>query len=103
MIFEGAFENWIKSMARAEHCLAARFDDDAMSKVVHAAANAFYPGILNLRKRREYRDDLMGMLPMAKLSGMIDAKAEGCLMASRLADVSRIPVDRAIEEAAKLD
>lgn len=103
MIFEGAFENWVTIMARAEHCLAARFDDEAVSEVVEAAADAFYPGILNFRKRSEYRENLEGMLPMAKLSGMTDARTEGCLMAGRLADVSRIPVDRAIIEAAKLD
>ena len=103
MIFEGAFENWVTSMARAEHCLAARFDDDAVSEVIDTAADAFYPGILNFRKRPEYREDLEGMLPMAKLSGMADARTGGCLMAGRLADVSRMPVDRAIEEAAKLD
>lgn len=103
MIFEGAFENWVTSMARAEHCLAARFDDNAVSEVVEAAADAFYPGILNFRKRSEYREDLEGMLPMAQLSGMTDARTEGCLMAGRLADFSRMPVDRAIEAAVKLD
>lgn len=103
MIFEGAFENWITSMSRAEHCLAARFDDDSVSEVVNAAAAAFYPGILNFRKRSEYRENLEGLLPIAKLSGMADARTEGCLMAGRLADVSRLPVDRAIEEAARLD
>lgn len=103
MIFEGAFENWITSMARAEHCLASRFDDDSVSEVVNAAADAFYPGILNFRKRSEYRETLEGLLPIAKLSGMADARTEGCLMAGRLADMSRLPVDRAIEEATKLD
>ncbi|SHH48139.1 hypothetical protein SAMN05444003_3315 [Cognatiyoonia sediminum] len=103
MIFEGVFENWVTSMAQAEHCLATRFDDDAVSEVIDAAADAFYPGILNVRKRSEYRENLDGLLPMAKLSGMVDAETEGCLMAGRLADVSRMPVDRAIEEAAKLD
>jgi len=103
MIFEGAFENWVASMARAEHCLAGRFDDDAVAKVVAAAGSAFYPGALKFRKRNEYRDDLEGRLPIAKLSGMANAKTEGCFMASMLADAARIPVDRAIEEAAKLD
>lgn len=103
MIFEGAFENWITSMARAEHCLASRFDDNSVSEVVNAAADAFYPGILNFRKRSEYRETLEGLLPIAKLSGMADARTEGCLMAGRLADMSRLPVDRAIEEATKLD
>ncbi|WP_282602221.1 hypothetical protein [Paracoccus sp. PARArs4] len=103
MIFERAFENWVTSMAQAEHCLATRFDDNAVSEVIDAAADAFYPGMLNFRKRSEYREDIERMLPMAKLSGMTDARTEGCLMAGRLADLSRIPVDRAIEEAAKLD
>lgn len=103
MIFEDAFENWVTSMARAENCLSARFDDESVSEVVAAAANAFYPGFLNFRKRSEYRADLNGMLPIAKLSGMADARTKGCLMAGTLADVSRMPVDQAIEEAAKLD
>ncbi|SFA98289.1 hypothetical protein SAMN05421688_2086 [Poseidonocella pacifica] len=103
MIFEGAFKSWITSMARAEHCLVAQFDDDAVSEVVAAATEAFYPGIMNFRKRSGYQEDLEGILPMAKLSGMIEARTEGCLMVGSLADVSRIPVDRAIEEAATLD
>lgn len=103
MIFEGAFEDWVINMARAEHCLAKRFDDGAVSEVIDAAADAFYPGILNFRKRGEYREELERMLPIAKLTGMTDARTEGCLMVGRLADVSRIPVERAIEEAAKLD
>ncbi len=103
MIFEGAFERWVNIMSRADHCLAARFDDDAVSEVIEAAADAFYPGILNFRARGGYREELERMLPMAKLSGMVDARTEGCLMAGRLADMSRRPVDMAIEEAAKLD
>jgi hypothetical protein len=103
MIFEGAFENWVTSMSRAEHCLAARFDDDAVSDVIDAAADAFYPGVFNFGKRGEYREDLERMLPMAKLSGMTDARTEGCLMARRLADMSRLPVDRAIKAAADVD
>jgi hypothetical protein len=103
MIFEGAFENWVNSMSRAEHCLSARFDDDALSEVIDAAADAFYPGILNFRKRSEYREDLEGLLPMAKISGMTDARTEGCLMAGGMVDISRMPVDSAIEAAAKLD
>mgnify|MGYP000692830430 FL=1 len=103
MIFHGAFENWVTTMARSEHCLVARLDDQAISEVIEAAAEAFYPGFLNFQKRREYRDELDGMLPMAKLSGMIEARAQGCFMAGRLAEISRMPVDRAIEEAAALD
>lgn len=103
MIFEGAFESWVKSMARAEHCLAMRFDDDAVSEVIDTAAGAFYPGLLSFRKRSEYREELEGMIPLARLSGMVEAKSEGCLMAGQLAEVSRIPVDRAIEAAADLE
>lgn len=103
MIFEGAFKNWIATMMRAESCLVSRIADDAVVDVINAAADAFYPGILNYRKRGEYREDLEGMLPLAKLTGMADARTKGCLLASRLADVSRIPVDRAIEAAARLD
>lgn len=103
IIFEDAFENWIMSMAQAEHCRATRFDNDAVSEVIDAAADAFFPGILNFRKRSDYREDLEVMLPLAKVAGTTDAKTEGCLMAGRLADVSRTPVDRAIEEAMELD
>lgn len=103
MIFEGAFKNWVANMARAEHCLAARFDDDAVAEVVDAAADAFYPGILKFRKRSEYREDLEGTLPLAKLSGMTDARTDGCLMAGSLADMSRMPIDQALKAASKID
>ena len=103
MIFEDAFEFWVTSMARAEHCYAARFDNDAVSEVIDAAAEAFYPGILNFFKRSEYRKNLEVALPIAKLSGMMVADSEGCDMAGRLAEVSRMPVDKAIDEAASLD
>lgn len=103
MIFEGAFESWIKSMARAETCLVARFNGDAVEEVIDAASDAFYPGLFNFQKRGEYREDLERTLPLAKLSGMAEAKTDGCLMAGSLADMSRLPVDLAIEAAADLD
>jgi hypothetical protein len=103
MIFDGAFENWIAQMMRAENCLVARFDDEAVADIIGAAGDAFYPGILNYWKRGEYREGLERMLPLARFTGMADAVTDDCLMASRLADMSRIPVDRAIEAAAILD
>lgn len=103
MIFEDAFENWLTTMARAEHCLVSRFDDEAVSEVVEAATDAFYPGILNYRKRSEFREELEGLLPIAKLSGMSDAMTKGCLFVEKLADLSRMPVEKTIGEAAKLD
>jgi hypothetical protein len=103
MIFEGAFDNWLTKMAHAEGCLVTRFDDDAVSEVIKTAANAFHPGMMNLFKRREYREGLEGRLSMAKLRGSIDALGKGCLMVSTLANMSRMPVDMAIEAAAMLD
>jgi hypothetical protein len=103
MIFEDAFENWVKSMARAETCLAARFNGDAVDEVIDAASDAFYPGLFSLQKRGEYVKDLERKLPLAKLSGMAEAKSDGCLMAGRLAEMSRLPVDSAIEAASDLD
>lgn len=102
MIFEQSFETWVSSMAKAELCLDARYDDAAVEEVISAAADAFYPGIFNFRKRSAYREDLEGKLPFAKLAGTADAQ-HGCLMAGRLAEASRIPVDRAIKSAADLD
>lgn len=103
MIFENSFEAWVASMARAEQCLASRFNDDAVSEVIENAGNAFYPGVMNLLKRREYREGLEGRLPIAKLTGMADARTKGCLMARNLADMSKLPVDRAIEAAEQVD
>jgi hypothetical protein len=103
MIFERSFESWVTSMSQAEQCLAGRFDDVAVEEVINAAADAFYPGIFNMMKRGSYRDDLEGKLPIAKLSGMADAKTNGCLMANRLAEMAKMPVDRAIEAAADLN
>ena len=103
MIFEDAFENWIKSIARAEYCMVARFDGEAVSSVVERAAEAFYPGVLNIKKRWEYRADLERIIPLAKVSGMTDAHSEGCFMAGSFADLSRFPVDRAIESAEDID
>lgn len=102
MIFERSFEAWVSSMAKAEQCLDSRYDDDAVEEVIDAAADAFYPGVLNFPKRSAYREDLEGKLPLAKLSGIADA-LQGCLMAGRLAEASRIPVDLAIKSAADLD
>lgn len=102
MIFERSFEAWVSSMAKAEQCLDARYDDAAVEEVIDAAGDAFYPGIFNFRTRSTYREDLEGKLPFAKLAGIADAQ-QGCLMAGRLAEASRIPVDRAIQSAADLD
>lgn len=102
MIFERSFEAWVSSMAKAEQCLDARYDDAAVKEVIDSAADAFYPGMLSFGKRSNYREDLEGKLPFAKLAGIADAR-QGCLMAGRLAEASRIPVDRAIQSAADLD
>lgn len=102
MIFERSFETWVSSMAKAEQCLDARYDDAAVEEVIDAAADAFYPGVFNFRKRSAYREDLEGKVPLAKLTGITNA-GQGCLMAGRLAEASRIPVDRAIKSAADLD
>jgi hypothetical protein len=103
MIFEPAFETWISHMSRADSCFASQFDDDAVSEVVDAAANAFYPGVLNIGKRKEYKESFGLAVPLAKLSGINDARSKGCFMAGRLAEISRIPVDRIIEETSRLD
>ncbi|WP_420858013.1 hypothetical protein [Marivivens marinus] len=103
MIFDTAFENWVINMARAEHCFASRFDDEAVANVVDAAANTFYPGVMNFGKRSEYRESLERVIPFAKLSGMADARTDGCLMAGELADISRGLVDRVIEEAKEVE
>lgn len=103
MLFEKSFEAWIQSMARAEHCLASSYDEDAIEDVIDAAAFAFYPGLLSYGKRGDYREDLEGRLPLLKLAGMAEGMSEGCMMAGRLAKMAKIPVDRAIREASKLD
>lgn len=103
IIFEGAFEDWVRSMARAEACLVARFDDEAIEKLINAASDTFYPGLLNFQKRGEYREDLKRTLPLAKLTGIAESRTDGCLLAGRLADMSRMPVDRAIKAAADLE
>jgi hypothetical protein len=102
MIFERSFEAWVSSMAKAEQCLDSRYDDAAVEEVINAAADAFHPGILSFGKRSAYREDLESKLPFAKLAGIADAR-KGCLMAGRLAEASRFPVDRAIQSAADLD
>lgn len=102
-IFEKSFETWIVSMARAEHCLIGRFDDKLLLVTISEAADAFFPGIFNVMKRREYKSDLERKVPLAKLSGMTDAMSEGCMMAAQLAKMSHIPVEQSISAASKLD
>lgn len=102
-IFERSFEKWASSMSQAEHCLRGRFDDDLLAETIDLAADAFYPGLLNVVKRSEYRKDLERKIPLAKLRGMADAVGNGCLLANQLAKASRIPVEHAINAASKLD
>jgi hypothetical protein len=102
MIFDDAFEAWIASMSKAEICRALRFDGEAVDEVVDSAATAFYPGILNFNQRKQYRKRLEGSVPIAKLSGLVEAK-KSCLMAKQLVEISRIPVDQALLATEKLD
>lgn len=103
VVFERAFENWVESMAKAEQCLVALFDDDAVNKVIEEAAAAFYPGTDNDGRRSSYREELNDMLPFAKRSGMIDARTGSCAVAGTLADMAQVPVDRALQKATELD
>ena len=98
VIFEESFVTWIENMSRAEGCATYRFDETAISEVIVDAAGAFHPGITNFFKRREYRLELEGKISLAKLSGF-NKTGSGCLLARNLAEVSRLPVDRAIEAA----
>lgn len=103
MIFEGSFEMWIKSMARSEACLSGRFDEDAVDEVINRAASAFYPGLLSMGKRSEYKDDLKRGISIAKLTGYTDAKVDGCMMSDQLAEMSLLPVEKSIESAENID
>lgn len=103
MIFERSFEPWVSRMARAEHCRMGTFDRQGVMEVIDAAADAFFPGNLNMRKRSEYRKDLSGRIPLAELDGMLDARTDGCLLAGVLANASRMPIDGAIEAARSVD
>ena len=95
-IFEDSFETWISHSSQAEACLRGRLDEKEIEMVVDQAAHAFYPGLLNILKRRSYTNDLMSKVPFAKLKGLTGGS---CLMAGQLADLSRLPMDKAIEAA----
>ena len=95
-IFEDSFETWISHSAQAEACLRGRLDEKEIEAVADQAAKAFYPGILNILKRRSYVDDLKSKVPLAKLKGRTGGS---CLMAGQLADLSRLPMDEAIDAA----
>lgn len=99
MIFEKSFETWIASMARAEACMQARFDEDEVEEIISNASDAFFPGLFNMMKRGDYEVDLNSVVPLAKLSGLADAQSKGCLLTGSLSDMSKMPVEQAIEAA----
>lgn len=102
MIFERSFESWVEAGARAESCMQGRIRDAEIDAVIERAASAFYPGLLNYWKRDEYADGLRGRVPLSRLSGAT-AAMESCFMAGNLAEMSFMPVERAIEEAEDME
>lgn len=100
-VFEDAFEIWVKSMSRAEHCSAGRYDDAQVSDTMDKAVNALFPGLLRFRERAAYRQELERKLPLARSAGRAEARAGTCLMADMLVDASRSTVEMAIEAAAR--
>lgn len=103
MIFEKSFDEWIKSLAREEYCTLKSLDDARVDAIIQKATDAFYPGVRNFMKRRAYANDLSEKLPILKLGGMADGKANGCFMASETVTISAIPVQMAIEKAENMD
>lgn len=103
LIFESSFKRWVSSMARADQCLVTPFDDALIAETIDAAADAFFPGVFGAMQRKQYRETLSSILPGAKLSGTAEAVANGCMMAGSLAEVSKMPVDKAIQAALELE
>ncbi|RAZ83417.1 hypothetical protein [Cereibacter johrii] len=100
MIFEKSFKNWIASASTAESCLVSRVKKEDIEAVIDRAVSAFYPGIMNFMKRREYAEELNSTIALAQLGGSVDAmKKGGCMMAGQLAEMSKMPVEKAIESA----
>ncbi|MBL4751660.1 MAG: hypothetical protein JKX71_13965 [Amylibacter sp.] len=90
-------------IATTDGCNARHYDDQVIEEVIAQAADAFYPGILNILKRREYRKDMTTRISHPKFMGSIKAMNGNCILAGRLADASRAPVDRSIEAANAID
>lgn len=101
MMFEETFENWIENRGKAVACLATSANDSEVDEVIEAAANAFYPGWLNFRKRRAYRESFEQVRSTAYLRGLY--KRGGCMLAGRILDLSRMTLDSAINAAERID
>lgn len=102
LIFEKSFKRWVESSSQAQQCMVGRLPDAEIEKIISTAADTFYPGMMNLMKRRDYRDQLTRMVPLARLSGMAAAKADGCFMAGQLSQLSSLPMEQAIRAAQEL-
>ena len=102
-MFEESFDDWIASVARAEACSVTASSSSKVDATIQKAASAFFPGVLNILKRRSYAEELRGKMPTARLSGINKALNSGCIMASKLATSSFLVVEQSIDAAESLD
>jgi hypothetical protein len=103
LIFEKSFKAWVTAAGRADGCLVSAPDDAEIRAVAVDAASAFVTGWLAWSERSDYEEDLMNSASLFKLTGLAEARTEGCLMAGTLVSASRAPVDAAIDAALSLD
>jgi len=102
-IFESSFETWIINQARAEACLVSHMSNNKVAETIKSAAQAFYPGLFNYFKRREYSEELNETIALLSSKGSIDAITKGCFMVGQLANMSFTAVEVVIDRANNLD
>lgn len=98
VFFDNNLSNWISAGVQANTCGVASFGDEDINKTIDRAAEAFYPGILNILKRRSFKKGLQTEIAIAKMDGAEKAM-NNCLAAETLFTGYSDVIDKAITSA----
>lgn len=77
--FNQEFGYWVQNYAHAAKCNAVTYQQSKVDQYIDRAGDAFYPGILNIYKRYQYKDNLKDKASHNKTLGELSALGAGVL------------------------
>jgi hypothetical protein len=101
--FEDQFDDWVTYAAQARSCLQGNVDDEDIEAVIERAASAFYPDWFDGTEQENYANSLSMSAATARMTGAVDAVAEGCVLTGDLADASFRLVEQTLEFAEEVE
>lgn len=103
ILFEKNLKDWLAAGFTADACGQRRFSEADARGLISRAADAFFPGLLNVMKRRDYVKKQDFAISLGQTDGAIAAYKGNCMGSGMLHDVSQDVMEEIVTSAAKVD